>query len=139
MQLEEVTKQVALDPKLSQIRTALGREHLITPSHSLTQGILYYHNKLVLTAKFNLIQLILHDCHDSPVGGHSGVLKTLKRVVAPLYLRGMKGDIQAYIAAYPIFQQNKYSTISPNGFLQPLPIPNQICEDISLVGTQFLL
>lgn len=48
VQLEEVDKQVVLDPYLSQIRTALAHEQPAISGYFLAQGRLYYHNKLVL-------------------------------------------------------------------------------------------
>jgi hypothetical protein len=44
----------------------------------------------------------------------------------------MKKDVQNYVATYDICQGNKYEAKSPSGHLQPLPIPIQIWEDISL-------
>ena len=129
---------MAMDPTLSKIKTALAQGQPSMPGYSLTQGRLYYHNKLILLEKSNLIPPILQEYHERPIGRHSGVLKTpgvlktLKRVVAVLYWKGMKRDIQSYIAACPICQQNKYSTLAPSGLLHPLPIPNQVWENISM-------
>ena len=44
----------------------------------------------------------------------------------------MKRQIQSYVAAYPVYYKNKYSTFSPSFLLQPLLIPQQVWEDISL-------
>ena len=44
----------------------------------------------------------------------------------------MKKDMHSYVVACLVYQWNKYSTLSPNGLLQPLPIPIQIWEDLSL-------
>ena len=98
----------------------------------MVKGKPFYKNKLVLPATSALISLVLHECHDSSTGGHSDVLKTLKRVSASLYLQGMKKFIQAYVAAYSVCQHNKHSTLSPVGLLQPLPVLHQIWEDLSL-------
>ena len=98
------------------------------PRYSLIQERLYYRNKLVLPTSSTLIPLIMYECHDSPSRGHFRVLKTLKRIS----VIGMKHTIQSYVAACPVCQRNKYSTLSPNSLLQPLPIPHHIWEDLSL-------
>ena len=124
--LAGLDKELQSDPLLSQIRQALSLGQPTKHGYSLIQGRLYYHNRLALPPPSKFIPLILHECHDSPTGGHSGVLKTLKRAPASLYWPGMKHQIQSYVAACPVCQQNKYSTLSLSGLLQPLSIPQQV-------------
>ena len=85
LQLSELDKELASDPSLSQILAALYTSHPAKPGYSLVQGRLYYKNILVVPPQSNLISLILYDCHDSAIEGHSGVLKALKRVSAMFY------------------------------------------------------
>ena len=70
--------------------------------------------------------------HTSPLGGHSGFLKTYHRVKKEFFLDGLKSDIQNFVAECLVFQQNKVETINTPGLLQPLSIPNQRWEDISM-------
>ena len=44
----------------------------------------------------------------------------------------MKKDIQNFIAECEICQRNKGETVKTPGLLQPLPIPNQRWEEISM-------
>ncbi|PNX96070.1 retrotransposon-related protein [Trifolium pratense] len=70
--------------------------------------------------------------HSTPRGGHSGFYKTYRRVAANVYWVGMKSKIQGFVRSCDVCQRQKYLTSSPGGLLQPLPIPSQIWEDISI-------
>jgi len=66
------------------------------------------------------------------VGGHDGVIKTLKRLSTNFYWQHMRKEIKDFVARCLVCQQTKYSTSKPSGLLQPLPIPSNVWEDISL-------
>lgn len=95
-------------------------------------GHLWYKNRLVLPKDSRFKSLILHEYHTCLLGGHSGMLKTMKRIQQSLYWSHMLKDIQQFVAEYGVCQTHKYSTLLPAGLLQPLPIPNQIWEDVSM-------
>ncbi|KAJ0501161.1 putative nucleotidyltransferase, Ribonuclease H [Helianthus annuus] len=75
---------------------------------------------------------LLQEAHDTPTGGHGGFLKTFKRLSDKYYWPKMKQEIRLFVQNCVVCQQNKYQTLSPAGLLQPLPIPQQIWEDISM-------
>ena len=79
-----------------------------------------------------LIQTILNEFHSSVIGGHAGVSRTLARIMTQFYWKGMAQDIKTYIQQYLVCQQAKTATALPAGLLQPLPIPNQIWEDLAM-------
>lgn len=132
IQLEEVGSEVERDAELGKIIQALQEGSTEHPDYTLVQGRLLRQGKLVIPKTSNLIGVILREYHDSKYGGHGGVLKTQKRVGALFYWPGMMSDVRKYVAACQTCQRHKYSTLAPGGLLQPLPIPNNIWEDVSL-------
>jgi transposase InsO family protein len=70
--------------------------------------------------------------HTSLVGGHSGFLKTYHRVKKDFFWDGLKTDVQRFVAECLVFQQNKVETIKTLGLLQPLAIPSQHWEEVSM-------
>jgi hypothetical protein len=70
--------------------------------------------------------------HTSQVGGHSGVLKTYYKVKREFFWDGLKTDFQRFLEECLVFQQNKVETINTPSILQPLSIPSQRWEEVSI-------
>lgn len=58
--------------------------------------------------------------------------RTYRRLAQSLYWKGMMKTIQELVARCQVCQRNKYQASSPAGLLQPLPVPYQVWEDISM-------
>jgi hypothetical protein len=68
----------------------------------------------------------------SPVGGHSGFLKTYHRFKKDFFWDGLKTDVQMFVAECLVCQQNKVETIKTLGILQPLAIQSQRWGEVSM-------
>ena len=52
------------------------------PHYMVYDGLLYWNGRLVIPDDISLKQQIVHECHNSLVGGHAGYTRTLARVTA---------------------------------------------------------
>jgi len=104
----------------------------VPAGYELKQGRLLYHNRLVIPKESPRIPLILEEFHNSTLGGHSGFFKTFKRISNIFWWEGMKQSIQQHIRACDTCNRNKYQSLSLGGLLQPLPVPSQVWEDLSM-------
>lgn len=95
-------------------------------------GLVCYKNRVVIPPNLHLVIQLLQEFHDSPLGGHSGVLRTYKRLAQQFYWPSMHKVINDYVASCDVCQRNKVKTLSPPGLLQPLPIPCQVWDDITM-------
>ena len=68
---------------------------------------LWYKYHLYLCKNSQLKQKLLLELHTSPVGGHSGFLKTYHRVKKDFWGDGLKIDVQRFVAECLVCQQNK--------------------------------
>jgi len=100
--------------------------------YSWRNGLVCYKNWVVVPPHSTIIAQLLHEFHDSPSGGHSGVLHTYKRLAQQFYWPSMFHTVQTYVASCEVCQRNKNDTLSPAGLLQPLPIPCQVWDDITM-------
>ncbi|TYK23464.1 putative retroelement pol polyprotein [Cucumis melo var. makuwa] len=107
-------------------------EELEVNDYSLRKGLLMYKNRLVILKQSSLIPVILDTFHNSAFGGHSGFLRTYKRIAAELYWEGMKADIKKHCEECLTCQRSKTLALSPAGLLVPLEIPQAIWSDISM-------
>ncbi|CAL1394368.1 unnamed protein product [Linum trigynum] len=127
---DEVRAAIHSNPYLQAVKAKALSE---TPGHyAFRAGLVYYRDRVVLPPLSSLVTTILQEFHDSPMGGHSGAQRTLARVARHFYWPQMGKAVRDYIASCDVCQRVKTETLSPAGLLQPLPIPCQVWEDISM-------
>lgn len=71
--------------------------------------------------------------------GHSRVLCTYKRLAQQFYWPSIFQSVQEYVSRCETCQRTKATTLKPLGRLQPLPIPCQVWDDITLDFIEGLL
>lgn len=87
---------------------------------------------LALQGDSTFILGILHEFHNSIVGGHYGFLRTYKWFSRDFKWIWIKATIKQYVEEYIIYQQNKTWALSLAKLLNLLLILNCIKEDISI-------
>lgn len=97
-----------------------------------SQGLIKYQQRIYVGNNGDSRQKILWELHDGPVGGHSGQEVTLKRISQFFYWPNMRQEVIKYVQSCDVCQRIKTGNQFPQGLLQPLPVPQQIWEDISL-------
>ncbi|KAA0040843.1 Ty3/gypsy retrotransposon protein [Cucumis melo var. makuwa] len=133
LDLHIIKEEVEKDEKLRKVVVDLNGDLAQQDGKfKICNGMLRYKDRLVVSQSSKLIPHILHSYHDSAVGGHSGFLRTYKRIAGELYWQGMKTVIKKYCAECLICQRNKTLCLSPAGLLLPLTIPTQVWSDISM-------
>ena len=95
-------------------------------------GLVCYKNRVVIPPKSPIIKQLLREFHDSQIGGHSGVLRTYKRLAQQFYWPSMFQIVQDYVSSCDVCQRVKSETLAPAGLLQPLPIPCLVWDDITM-------
>lgn len=129
---EEVRKQVQDDPYVVKLRQEIVAGGLCSKGFTVEQEVVLYKGRIVLPKGCAFIPVILHEYHDSAIGGHTGEFKTYQRVAREWFWPGMRQEIAKYVQACATCQQHKTSTLKPAGLLQPLPVPTKVWDDISL-------
>ena len=76
-------------------------------------GLLWNKDCLVLPPNSPHKEAVIHEFHNTPMGGHSGMFRTYKRIASNFYWVGMKKDIQDYIRCCDTCQRNKSDTLTP--------------------------
>lgn len=82
---KEIDEEVKSDSELQKVIEDIGKDPNAKPSYSIRGERLFYKNRLVIFASSTLIPLLLEEFHSSPQGGHSGFLRTYRRLAANLY------------------------------------------------------
>jgi len=79
-----------------------------------------------------LKRTIMHDNHVTVIAGHLGVSKTYEAIHRHYYWVGMQDMVKDYVLSCDTCQKTKSQKLKPAGLLQPLPIPGDRWEVVSL-------
>ena len=105
--LQDVKASYEQDSDNSKILQKLAADVSDSPKFTLTDGIIKFSNRIYVGASTDLRTKLLHDFHDSALGGHSGTRATYHRLKRLFYWPGMKSKIEQYIAVCPTCQLTK--------------------------------
>jgi hypothetical protein len=100
--------------------------------YRVLDDVIFYKDRIYLVPESTLKGKILKVCHDSPTAGHQGYFKTYRQIRERFSWKGLKDDVLKHIRECTTCQQNKSEQTHPAGLLQPLPIPEQKWESISM-------
>ncbi|CAL2247817.1 unnamed protein product [Prunus armeniaca] len=120
------------DPPTQQLIQSVRTNPNSLPHYNWAHDKLYYKHRLFVPATATWRDKILAEFHSTPTAGHSGYLRTYKRIMRNFRWPGLKADVKRFVAACDTCQRNKYESIRPPGLLQPLPIPETIRQDIAM-------
>lgn len=132
VEIADIRSGLQQDPHTNTILKKLMADPSSMQDYSLANQLLFYKARLVIPDVSSIKLKLLEEVHNTPVGGHGGFLKTFKRLSSQYVWPKMKHEVIFFVQQCLICQQQKYQTLSPAGLLQPLPIPTQIWEDISI-------
>ena len=100
--------------------------------YSYTQGLLYRKGKIVMGNKEGIHYSIIQLFRDSCLGGHSGIVVTIKRVASLFWWKTLRRDIRNCVRMCLVCQRYKADLSALGGLLHPLPIPGAVWVDVSL-------
>jgi hypothetical protein len=90
-------------------------------------------NRIVIPSSASSVKsLIFHECHDAPLGGHSGTAKTIDRISRRFIWKNMNEEIRSYVSTCLMCQMNKPSQQFPMGLLQPIASPDSPWHTVTL-------
>jgi hypothetical protein len=100
--------------------------------YRVIDDVIFYKDRVYLVPDSGLKKKILTAVHDSPLACHQGFFKTYRQITERFSWKGLKQDVMRHVSECVTCQQNRSEHALPVGILQPLPIPEQKWESISM-------
>ena len=107
-------------------------EEIQDERYQIQNDIILYKNRIFVPLGSRLKKEILKTCHDNPLSGHQGCFKTYKKIRERFTWKGLKREVLKYTNECLVYKKNKEEHTHPVGLLQPLPMPKQKWESISM-------
>jgi hypothetical protein len=102
--VEEARIEWKQDQKVCKIIQQLQEDPSALDKFVWKNDLLWYQDHLYLCKNSQLKQKVLLELHTSPIGGHSGFLKTYHRIKKDFFWEGLKTDVQNFVVECLVFQ-----------------------------------
>ena len=102
------------------------------PRLEVSQGLILSKGRIWLPRGLPIAYTLLTKYHTTPTVGHTGVTKTLARIMENFIWLGLREDVAQFVANCVKCQVTKYEAKKMAGLLCPLPVPHRPWEDLSL-------
>jgi len=122
----------SVDPQTQRLMTKLTTSTTSCAPFTLSDGVIRHKKRIWVRNNSALQQQIIQAFHSSPLGGHSGVPATTKRIKAFFAWPGLRKHVDVFVKSCPTCQQAKVEHVKYPGLLQPLATPSLAWQVISL-------
>jgi hypothetical protein len=79
-----------------------------------------------------LKSIILYESHDADYSGHVGMARTQQNIERFFWWPGLHTEVKQYVKTCDACQRNKPSNQKPAGLLQPLPVPEEKWDVVTM-------
>ncbi|MCO5568874.1 hypothetical protein L7F22_022576 [Adiantum nelumboides] len=101
-------------------------------SYTVMDELLYYLDRMCVPHNGALRKILIQEHHEIPFAAHPGINKTYRLLSATYFWPQMQQNVIKYVKACHSCQIIKASRQLPQGLLQPLPVPKERWESISM-------
>ena len=130
--VQEIMDSYESDPHVTAILQKLAIDPLTVPNFTLQGGLLRFKKRLWVGSNEQLQRKIIDNLHASSAGGHSGFPVTYRRISQLFHWKKMKQMVKEMLQQCQICQLAKPDRVPYPGLLQPLPIPSQPWEMMTM-------
>ena len=128
----EVAQGYNSDPQAQHLLAKLTTSTAGFGQFVLKDGIIGHNNRIWVGNNAELQQQIIRAFRSSPLGGHSGIPATTKRLQEFFAWSGLRKHVDLFVHSCPTYQQAKTEHVKYLGLLQPLETPTSAWQVISL-------
>jgi deoxyuridine 5'-triphosphate nucleotidohydrolase len=136
--VQTILREYEEDPYFREILQQFPREPPYTHKvyHKNPDGLIFFNDhsgrdRLCIPASMR--QRLMEEVHDSLTGtAHGGFERTYGRIANSFYWPRITKDIRKFVSTCAICQKIKHARHAPYGILQPIPIPNQPFEVVTM-------
>lgn len=122
MEVEEIKEAICKDPEVRKVIQKLNMAGGSDNRYSLVNGCLLIKGMMAVPRASAWVPKLLTEFHATPVGGHSGALRTYKKLASSFFWQGMKRDVCKFVAEC-VMCKNKVRGCLTRGIATTLSYP----------------